>query len=139
MITKEDEKYLEMFRELYEDVAYNPNKDGNIISYLAKQIKGSASPIFLGIEPFNELLEKKIITSFSGFRVDFYNSPDKYYQLTEDYKLKGDGIRKGDFNIHCNSAEKGIYDPVDILSETAWEPKGLVYEIIFSECKKNKE
>lgn len=98
---------------------YSPELRGELESYLKNYNGRIASNHFFGSEYFFVIRDKGLIVPDSTFvRVSRSPAPDRGYIVDSDFMLKSGGI--GHMNMSLIGAEKGVYDPVEILENMHW-------------------
>lgn len=110
------------FNDLFKP--YSPEIRGDLVDYLRDREEGCADNLFYGPEYFFKIRDRGlIIPELTCVRVSQNPLPDCRYFVNRDYFLESRGC--GDYNMSCVSAEKGVYDPNEILKDKLWSISGL--------------
>ena len=103
---------------------YSPEIRGDLEEYLRKCERGSADNHFHGPKYFFEIKDKGLmIPNVTCLRVDQNPVPDIGYFVNSDYLLVSRG--RGDYNMSFTGAQKGVYDPNEVLKDKHWSISGL--------------
>lgn len=105
--------YLDMYNP------YSPETRGDLKEYLSKYDGSQADNMFKGSKYFHEVIKNGwFFPNFTSVRVNRSPAPDISLVVREDGKLEGFGT--GEMNMSCVGAEKGVYEPEEVLEDVIW-------------------
>ncbi len=108
---------------------YSPEIRGDLIKYLRSHDGTGTDNLFRGPEHFFEIRDRGLmIPDFTSVRVDRSPIPDLVYVVNSEFMLESDGI--GELNMSLIGAEKGIYDPNEVLKDKNWSIYYLNFSIL---------
>ena len=111
--------YLDLFKPS------SPKIRGKLEEYL-KEHNGThgIDNLFFGSRYFFIIRDKGLMTpGVTGVRVNLSPIPDVCYFVNSDFMLQSHS--RGQPNMSCEGAEKGVYDPRKALKNKTWSISGL--------------
>ena len=110
----------------YDDLfkPYSPEIRGDLEAYLREHDGGSADNIFCGPEYFFVIKDKGwMIPGQTLIRVNQSPIPDISYVVNSEFMLESKG--RGEENMSCVGAPKGVHNPSRVLRKQGWSILGL--------------
>lgn len=107
---------------------YSFDKHGDLGNYLLECRQNTfITNVFKGFEHFREIEDLGIlIPGVSCVRAGADFTPDSNYRVNLDHLLESEG--HGEYNMSAMGADKGVYNPHDVLEGKLWSIDCLDYK-----------
>ena len=103
---------------------YSPEIRGDLEAYLREHDGSSAGSLFYGPEYFFIIKDSGwMVPGRTWIRVNQSPVPDVAYVVNSDFRLESGG--RGEENMSCVEATKGVYNPSKTLIKKTWSILGL--------------
>lgn len=110
----------------YDDMVrpYSPERRGDLEEYLRNHDGHYADNLFQGTKYFFVIRKKGwIVPGLTFIRISQSPIPDIAYLVNSDFMLESSG--RGEENMSCAGASKGVHDPSKVLRKKLWSIFGL--------------